>query len=93
MSWYLISMTGNQFQSLNSSWDIVDILFNWKQKPIHLFSITEASFLVFVLSLGTMQNMRNQSVAVLWHYTIIVVTPELKTDFSYIKTLIFDLFF
>ena len=40
-----------------------------------------------------MQNMRNQSVAVLWHYTIIVVTPELKTDFSYIKTLIFDLFF
>ena len=46
-----------------------------------------------MLSLGTMQNMRNQSVAVLWHYTIIVVTPELKTDFSYIKTLIFDLFF
>ena len=40
-----------------------------------------------------MQNMRNQSVAVLWHYTIIIVTPELKTDFSYTKTLISDLFF
>ena len=36
-----------------------------------------------------MQNMHNQSVVVLWHYTIIV-TPELKTDFFYIKTLIFD---
>ena len=56
-------MAGNQFKSLNSEWDIVDI---------------EASFLVFVLSLGTMQNMCNQSVVVLWHYTI-VVTPELKT--------------
>ena len=40
-----------------------------------------------------MQNMRNQSVVVLWHYTIMVVTPDLKTDFSYIKTLIFDLLF
>ena len=40
-----------------------------------------------------MQNMRNQSVVVLWYYTIIVATPESKTDFSYIKTLIFDLFF
>ena len=46
-----------------------------------------------LLSLGTMQNIRNQSVVVLWHYTIIVVNPELKTDFFYIKTLIFDLFF
>ena len=45
-----------------------------------------------MLSLGTIQNICNQSVAVLWHYTIIIVTPELKTDFSYIKTLIFDLF-
>ena len=53
----------------------------------------EASFLVSVLSLGTMQNMCNQSVAVLWHYTIIVITLELKIDFSYIKILIFDLFF
>ena len=33
-----------------------------------------------------MQNMRNQNVVVLWHYTIIIVTPELKTDFSYRKT-------
>ena len=49
--------------------------------------------LVFVLSFGTLQNRRNQSVIVLWYYTIIAVTPELKTDFSYIKTLIFDLFF
>ena len=40
-----------------------------------------------------MQHMRNQSVAVLWHYTIIVETPELKTDFPYKKTLVFDLFF
>ena len=40
-----------------------------------------------------MQNMRNQSVVALWHYTIIVLTPKLKTNFSYIKTLIFDLFF
>ena len=39
-----------------------------------------------------MQSMRNQSVVVLWHYTIIVVAPELKTDFSYMKTLILDLF-
>ena len=46
-----------------------------------------------LLSLGTMQNIRNQSVVVSWHYTIIVVNPELKTDFFYIKTLIFDLFF
>ena len=46
-----------------------------------------------MLSLGTMHSMRNQNVVVLWHYTIIVVTPELKTDFSYIKTLIFDLSF
>ena len=30
---------------------------------------------------------------VLWHYTRIIVTPELKTDFSYIKTLICDLVF
>ena len=40
-----------------------------------------------------MQDMRNQSVVVLSYYTIIVVTPELKTDFSYIENLIFDLFF
>ena len=40
-----------------------------------------------------MQSIPNQIVVVLWHYTIIVVTPELKTDFSYIKTLIFDLSF
>ena len=40
-----------------------------------------------------MQNMRNQNVVVLWQLTIIVVTPESKTNFSYIKTLIFDLFF
>ena len=32
--------------------------------------------------------MRNQSVAVLRHYTIIVVTQDLKIDFSYIKILI-----
>ena len=37
--------------------------------------------------------MRSQSVVVLWHYTIIIVTPGLKTDFSYTKTLIFDYFF
>ena len=30
---------------------------------------------------------------VLWHCTRIIVTPELKTDFSYIKTLICDLVF
>ena len=36
--------------------------------------------------------MCNQTVVVLWHNTI-VVTPELKTHFSYIKFLIFDLFF
>ena len=40
-----------------------------------------------------MQNMHNESVIVLWHYTVIVVTSGLKTDFSYIKTLTFDLFF
>ena len=36
--------------------------------------------------------MRNESVVVLWHYPIIVVIPELKTDFCHIKTLNFDLF-
>ena len=43
-----------------------------------------------MLHLGTMQNMRNQRVVAVWHYTIIVVAPELKTNFSYIKTLIFE---
>ena len=33
-----------------------------------------------------------KNVTVLWHYTIIVVTQELKTNFSYIKTLIFGVF-
>ena len=40
-----------------------------------------------------MQIMRNQSVIVLWHYIIIVVTPELKTNLSYIKAFFFYLFF
>ena len=40
-----------------------------------------------------MKNKRNQSVVVLWHYTIIVVTSGLKTNFSYMKFLILDLFF
>ena len=31
-------MTGNQFKSLNSLWDIVDVLSNWRQKRIHLLS-------------------------------------------------------
>ena len=34
-----------------------------------------------------MQTTCNQNLVVLWHYAINVVTPELKTDFSYIKTL------
>ena len=46
-------------------------------------------FLAFVLNLGTTQNMRNQSVVVLWHYTIIIVTPEFKTDFSQKKKFLF----
>ena len=41
-----------------------------------------------------MQNMSNQIVVILWHYTIMVIALELKTDSSsYTKTLIFDLFF
>ena len=43
------------------------------------FALFEASFLVFVLDLGAMQKMRNQSVVVLWHHTIFVVASELKT--------------
>ena len=43
-----------------------------------------------MLNLGTMQNMRNQSVVVLEHYIIIVVALQLKTVSSDIKTLIFD---
>ena len=58
-------MTGNQFKSLNSLWEIVDILSNWRQKRMHLFCIIWSFFLVFVLSLGTMQNMCNQSVVAL----------------------------
>ena len=34
-----------------------------------------------------MQTMCNQNLVVLWHYAINVVPPEVKTDFSYIKTL------
>ena len=40
-----------------------------------------------------MQNMHNQSVVVLWHYTITVKAAELKTYPFYIKTSILDLFF
>ena len=39
-----------------------------------------------------MMNMHNQNVVALWHYTIIAVALELKTNSSYIKTLILDLF-
>ena len=78
-------MTGNQFKSLNSLWEIVDILSNWRQKRMHLLCIIWSFFLVFVLNLGTMQNMCNQSVVALWPYIIIVVTPELKNNISYIK--------
>ena len=40
-----------------------------------------------------MQNMHNQSVVVLWHHTITVKAPELKTYPFYIKTSILDLLF
>ena len=40
-------MTGNQFKSLNSLWDIVEILSNWRQKRIHLFCITWSFFFSF----------------------------------------------
>ena len=73
----------NQSKSLNSLWDMADILANWKQKQIHLFCIAWSFFFSFCVKFG-------------YHHgviRIIVVTPELKTDFFYIKTLILDLFF
>ena len=57
------------------------------------FAQFEASFLVFVLNLGMMQNMHNQSVFVLWHYTIIIQALELKTFSFYVIILMLDLFF
>ena len=36
--------------------------------------------------------MRHQNVVVLWHYLIIVVAPELKTNSSNIKTSNIDYF-
>ena len=63
-----------------------DILSNWRQKRVYLFCVIwNFIFSFFVLNLGTMQNMHNESVAALWHYTIVVVAPELKTYSSNIK--------
>ena len=44
--------TGNQFKSLNSLWDIVDILSNWRQKRIHLFCIAWSFFFSFCVKFG-----------------------------------------
>ena len=40
-------ITGNQFKSLNSLWDIVDILSYWRQKLIYLVCITWSFFFSF----------------------------------------------
>ena len=40
-------LTGDQFKSLNSLWELVDILSNWRQKGIHLFCIIGSFFFSF----------------------------------------------
>ena len=77
-------MTGKQIKSLNYLWNIVNILSNWRQKRIHLFCKSWSLFLCVIkvwlyYADYTLHNNRRNSGG--------------KTDFSYIKTLIFDLLF
>ena len=84
-------MTGNQFKSLNSLWDIVDILSNGRQKWIHLFCIAWSLFLVFVfryhaehvrLKCGcimALHNNRCNSRVKKWH--------QLQLNFFYVRAL------